>query len=134
MPEVAEAAAVPVVDDIRGRAVEMYVSLKPGFTASPEMAAKVTKAIETEIGKIARPKNVWIVPDMPKTRSGKIMRRVIAAVSNFTDVGDVTTLANPEVVDGIRRQVRAAKVAKGDVPRELTETEKAEMKAFGSES
>jgi acetyl-CoA synthetase len=71
---------------------------------------------------------------MPKTRSGKIMRRVIAAVSNFTDVGDVTTLANPEVVDGIRRQVRAAKVAKGDVPRELTETEKAEMEAFGAES
>jgi acetyl-CoA synthetase len=98
------------------------------------MAAKVTKAIETEIGKIARPKNVWIVPDMPKTRSGKIMRRVIAAVSNFTDVGDVTTLANPEVVDGIRRQVRAAKAAKGDVPRELTETEKAEIKAFGAES
>ena len=134
VPEVAEAAAVPVVDDIRGRAVEMYVSLKPGYQASDEMAGKVTRAIETEIGKIARPKNVWIVPDMPKTRSGKIMRRVIAAVSNFTDVGDVTTLANPEVVDGIRRQVRAAKVAKGDVPRELSETEKAEIKAFGAES
>jgi acetyl-CoA synthetase len=62
------------------------------------------------------------------------MRRVIAAVSNFTDVGDVTTLANPEVVDGIRRQVQAAKVAKGDTPRELTETEQAEIKAFGAES
>ena len=46
--------------------------------------------IETEIGKIARPRNVWIVADMPKTRSGKIMRRVIAAVSNFADVGDTT--------------------------------------------
>ena len=100
VPEVAEAAAVPVVDDIRGRAVEMYISLKPGVEAGPEMEAKVTKAIEIEIGKIARPKNVWIVPDMPKTRSGKIMRRVIASVSNFTDVGDVTTLANPEIVDG----------------------------------
>jgi len=74
------------------------------------------------------------VPDMPKTRSGKIMRRVIAAVSNFTEVGDVTTLANPEVVDGIRRQVQTAKVAKGDTPRELSETEKAEIQAFGSES
>ena len=97
------------------------------------MAAKVTKAIETEIGKIARPKNVWIVPDMPKTRSGKIMRRVIAAVSNFTDVGDVTTLANPEVVDRIREQVQEAKRAQGDVPRELTETEEAEIKSFGNE-
>jgi len=132
VPEVAEAAAVPVVDDIRGRAVEMYIALKPGV--SPDgMAAKVTTAIEVEIGKIARPKNVWIVPDMPKTRSGKIMRRVIASVSNFTDVGDVTTLANPEVVDGIRHQVQSAKMAKGDVPRELTETEQAEIRAFGNE-
>jgi len=98
------------------------------------MATKVTRSIETEIGKIARPKNVWLVPDMPKTRSGKIMRRVIAAVSNFADIGDVTTLANPEVVDGIRRQVQSAKVARGDIPRELSETEKAEIQAFGSES
>jgi len=134
VPEVAEAAAVPVIDDLRGKMVEMYISLKPGYEPSDEMAGKVTQAIETEIGKIARPKNVWIVPDMPKTRSGKIMRRVIAAVSNFTEVGDVTTLANPEVVDGIRRQVQSAKVAKGDTPRELSETEKAEIQAFGSES
>jgi len=134
VPEVAEAAAVPVIDDLRGKMVEMYISLKPGYEPSDEMAGKVTQAIETEIGKIARPKNVWIVPDMPKTRSGKIMRRVIAAVSNFTEVGDVTTLANPEVVDGIRRQVQSAKVAKGDTPRELSETEQAEIQAFGSES
>src|SRR5262249_51743859 len=97
VPEVAEAAAGPVIDDMRGRIVEVYVSRKPGSEASDEIAAKVSKTIETVIGKIARPKNVWIVPDMPKTRSGKIMRRVIASVSNFADVGDVTTLANPEV-------------------------------------
>jgi acetyl-CoA synthetase len=133
VPEVAEAAAVPVIDDIRGRMVEMYVSLKPGHEASKEMEGKVTTAIETEIGKIARPKNVWIVPDMPKTRSGKIMRRVIASVSNFADVGDVTTLANPEVVDGIRHHVQSAKVASGDMPRELSETELAEIKSFGAE-
>jgi acetyl-CoA synthetase len=71
---------------------------------------------------------------MPKTRSGKIMRRVIAAVSNFADTGDVTTLANPEVVDGIRQQVQSAKVASNDVPRELTEVELAEIQSFGSES
>jgi acetyl-CoA synthetase len=134
VPEVAEAAAVPVIDDIRGRVVEVYVSLKPGADATPAQAAKVTAAIETEIGKIARPKNVWIVPDMPKTRSGKIMRRVIAAVSNFTDIGDVTTLANPEIVDGIRHQVQTAKLAKGDTPRQLTDTEKAEIQAFGTET
>jgi acetyl-CoA synthetase len=71
---------------------------------------------------------------MPKTRSGKIMRRVIASVSNFADVGDVTTLANPEVVDGIRQQVQSSKVAKGELPRELSEIELAEIRAFGQES
>ena len=131
--EVAEAAAVPVVDDVRGRVVEMYISLKPGFAPSPEIEAKVRDAIVTDIGKIARPKNIWIVPDMPKTRSGKIMRRVIAATSNFTDTGDITTLANPEVVEKIRQQVQSAKHAKGEVPRELSEAELNEIKSFGSE-
>src|SRR6266536_3613637 len=129
--EIAEAAAVPVVDELRGRAVEMYVSLKPGVGASTEIEGKVTRAIETEIGKIARPKNVWIVPDMPKTRSGKIMRRVIAGISNFADVGDVTTLANPEIVDEIRTYVQGEKVARGETPRELSDQELEEIKAFG---
>jgi acetyl-CoA synthetase len=131
VPEIAEAAAVPVIDDIRGRIVEMYVSLKPGIAADG-VEAKVIKAIEVEIGKIARPKNVWVVTDMPKTRSGKIMRRVIAAVSNFADIGDVTTLANPEVVETIRRHVQSAKLAKGETPRELTEAERAEISAYGA--
>ncbi|HEX9122617.1 MAG TPA: acetyl-coenzyme A synthetase, partial [Actinomycetota bacterium] len=130
--EVAEAAAVPVVDELRGRAVEMYVSLKPGYESSPDIETKVAKAIETQIGKIARPKNVWIVPDMPKTRSGKIMRRVIAAVSNFADVGDTTTLANPEIVDDIRHHVQSEKVARGEAPRELSPQEMEEIKAFGA--
>jgi len=130
--EVAEAAAVPVIDDVRGRAVEMYISLNPGFEASKDVEAKVVAAIEKEIGKIARPKTVWIVPDMPKTRSGKIMRRVIASISNFADVGDITTLANPEIVDKINQYVRTEKVARGEAPRELTPEEEAEIKAFGS--
>jgi acetyl-CoA synthetase len=111
--------------------VETYVSLKPGFTPSQEIEGKVVAAIETEIGKIARPKTVWIVADTPKTRSGKIMRRVIASVSNFTDVGDVSTLANSEIVDEIRHQVQAQKAARGEVPRELIPEEAAEIKAFG---
>jgi acetyl-CoA synthetase len=129
--EVAEAAAVPVIDDVRGRAVEMYVALKPGVAPSPDIEQKVIAAIETEIGKIARPKRVWLVADMPKTRSGKIMRRVIAAISNFADVGDVTTLANPEIVDEIRHQVQSQKVASGEVPRELSPEEVEEIKTFG---
>jgi acetyl-CoA synthetase len=70
---------------------------------------------------------------MPKTRSGKIMRRVIASISNFADVGDVTTLANPEIVDSIRHYVQSSKVAKDDVPRKLTEAEFEEIKKFGGE-
>ncbi|MFQ5437126.1 MAG: hypothetical protein ACE5FD_19885 [Anaerolineae bacterium] len=85
---------------------DIYVSLKPGYRPGPEIEQKVVSAIETTIGKIARPKHVYIVPDMPKTRSGKIMRRVLAAISNHTDVGDVTTLANPEVVETVRKMVQ----------------------------
>src|SRR2546425_8477560 len=129
--EGAEAAAVPVMDELRGRAVGMYIARKPGFMPSKNIAEKVAKAIETKIGKIARPKNIWIVPDMPKTRSGKIMRRVIAAVSNFADVGDTTTLANPEIVENIRHHVQSEKVARGEVPRELSPRELEEIKAFG---
>jgi acetyl-CoA synthetase len=129
--EVAEAAAVPVIDELRGKIVEVYVSLKPGFEPSKELSEKVSDAVDKEIGKIARPKNVWIVADMPKTRSGKIMRRVIAGISNFADVGDVSTLANPEIVDEIRHQVQGEKSARGEVPRELSEKEKQEIAAFG---
>ncbi len=129
--EIAEAAAVPVVDEVRGRAVEMYVSLKPGLKPGGHIEDKVSAAIERLIGKIARPKNVWIVADMPKTRSGKIMRRVIAGISNFTSPGDITTLANPEVVEGIKHHVQAEKLNRGQQPRELTAQEMEEIKAFG---
>jgi acetyl-CoA synthetase len=129
--EVAEAAAVPVIDELRGRAVEMYIALKPGQKPSKQIEEKVSGAIDNLIGKVARPKNVWIVPDMPKTRSGKIMRRVIAGISNFTSPGDITTLANPEVVETIKHQVESAKVARGEQPRELTAKELEDIKAFG---
>jgi acetyl-CoA synthetase len=130
--EIAEAAGVPLIDDLRGRVVEMYVALKPGLNPSRDIEEKVARAIEREIGKIARPKHTWIVADMPKTRSGKIMRRVLAAISNFADVGDTTTLANPEIVESIRRYVQSEKVAQGVVPRALTEVEIEEIKLFGS--
>jgi acetyl-CoA synthetase len=108
VPEVAEAAVVPIVDPDKGRVPEVYVALKPGVKPDPAVAEKVSLAIETVIGKIARPRIVRIVPDMPKTRSGKIMRRVLAAISNHLDYGDITTLANPEVVEQIRVQVQGA--------------------------
>jgi len=130
--EIAEAAAVPLIDDLRGRVVEVYIALKPGFDANKDIETKVARAIEREIGKIARPKNSWIVADMPKTRSGKITRRVLASITNFADVGDVTTLANPEIVESIRRYVQSEKVTRGEVPRPLSPAELEEIKLFGS--
>jgi acetyl-CoA synthetase len=104
--DVAEAAAVPVADELKGRVPEIYIALKPGYKASQDVINRVIKANEDLIGKIARPKGVYIVPDMPKTRSGKIMRRILASISNRKDVGDVTTLANPDVVEQIRITVQ----------------------------
>ena len=105
VPAVAEAAVVPVADPIKGKVPDIYVSLKPGMASSKEIANDVSTAVITEIGPIARPHQVIIVPDMPKTRSGKIMRRVLAAISNHQEPGDVSTLANPEIVERIRDAV-----------------------------
>jgi acetyl-CoA synthetase len=108
--EIAEAAVVPVVDEVKGRVPEVYISLKPGVLPKKAVQDKVVSTIETMIGKIARPKRVHIVPDMPKTRSGKIMRRVLAAISNQMDTGDITTLANPDIVAQIRQLVQGRAV------------------------
>ncbi len=121
VPEVAEAAVVPVADEIKGMVPDLYVSLKPGYDPSPELAAKISQSLCDSIGKIARPRKVWIVPDMPKTRSGKIMRRILAAISNDKDVGDTTTLANPEIVTEIHKMSK-------DMIEELKESKKALMK------
>jgi acetyl-CoA synthetase len=124
--EVAEAAVVPVADEIKGRVPEVYIALKPGVKAGPEIIDKINKVIETMIGKIARPRNVHVVPDMPKTRSGKIMRRILAAISNHMNTGDITTLANPDVVESIRVLVQGKEVVRlTDGPEDL--------KRFGTE-
>jgi acetyl-CoA synthetase len=125
--EIAEAAVVPVIDEVKGRVPEIYVSLKPGVTPSKAVQDKLISTIETMIGKIARPKKIHMVPDMPKTRSGKIMRRVLAAISNNLDTGDITTLANPDVVAQIREQVQGRGVGPlKDGP--------ADIKLFGQEN
>lgn len=106
VPEVAEAAVVGVPDETKGALPEVYVALQPGVTTDEEVTRKIANAIIDQIGAIARPHGIWVVPDLPKTRSGKIMRRVLAAISGGHDAGDVSTLANPEVVEDIRKLVR----------------------------
>jgi acetyl-CoA synthetase len=125
--EVAEAAVVPVVDEIKGRVPEVYISIKPGVKTNESVIDKVTMAIETMIGKIARPKRIHVVPDMPKTRSGKIMRRVLAAISNRMHTGDITTLANPDIVEQIRELVQGRKATP-------LQEGPADIKLFGEEN
>ncbi|MCG8619352.1 MAG: acetate--CoA ligase [Desulfobacterales bacterium] len=104
--EVAEAAVVPVAHEVKGKEPDLYIALKTGIEPSEELAQKISDIVCEQIGKIAKPRKVWLVPDMPKTRSGKIMRRVLGAISNRGDVGNVMTLANPEVVEEIRNMVQ----------------------------
>ena len=101
--EIAEVAVVPAKDEIKGEVPDLYVSLNPGLAASEDIRKRVEDSLIREIGAIARPRRVMIVPDMPKTRSGKIMRRVLGAISNNEDAGDISRLANPEIVDEIRK-------------------------------
>ena len=132
--EIGEAAAAPAYDELKGRVPELYVSLKPGYKPGPEVEEHVKQAITQTIGPIARPSYVWVTEDLPKTRSGKIMRRVIAAISNFMDVGDTTTLANPEVVEAIRKEVQRVKVERGTVPSGVPKEVIEEIRRFGEES
>ncbi|MDP9146362.1 MAG: acetate--CoA ligase [Acidobacteriota bacterium] len=127
VPEIAEAAVVPIIDEVKGRVPEVYICVKKGVTQDKQIQDKVMATIETMIGKIARPKRIHIVPDMPKTRSGKIMRRVLAAISNNLDTGDITTLANPDVVAQIRELVQGREAGPlKDAPEDI--------KRFGEEA
>lgn len=96
---VAEAAVVGKPDPIKGEEIAAFVILKSKYKASPELNDALKYHVRIEIGPVATPKYIYFVDDLPKTRSGKIMRRVIKAKVKGEDVGDISTLANPEAVD-----------------------------------
>ncbi|CAI5757635.1 unnamed protein product [Candida verbasci] len=102
---VAEAAVVGVNDDITGQAVIAFASLKGAVDPSDELRRELVLQVRKIIGPFAAPKSIIIVHDLPKTRSGKIMRRILRKVSsNEADqLGDLTTLANPQSVDGVTK-------------------------------
>ena len=103
---VSEAAVIGVKHEIKGQALVGFVTLRNGFTPSELLANELRDWIGHKIGAFAKPERVLFAADLPKTRSGKIMRRVLAALSNRSDkVGDVTTLMNPEVVEQIKQMV-----------------------------
>jgi acetyl-CoA synthetase len=100
--KVAEAAVCGRKDEITGQAIVAFVSLKGGEEGSPEMMAELRDHVATKIGKIARPSNIVFAPELPKTRSGKIMRRLLKDVCEHRALGDTTTLADPTVVEEIK--------------------------------
>ncbi|MHB8681017.1 MAG: acetate--CoA ligase [Acidimicrobiales bacterium] len=102
-PAVAEAAVVGAKDDTTGQAIVAFVTLRAGQEASQERGEELRGHVATHIGPIARPKTVIFTDELPKTRSGKIMRRLLRDVAEGRDLGDTTTLADPRVVEEIRR-------------------------------
>lgn len=109
---VAEAAVVGATDDTTGQAIVGYCILRGGNEPSDELREEIRQHVATKLGAIARPKAVVLVPDLPKTRSGKIMRRLLRDVAEGRQLGDTTTLADASVVDEIR--VRAAETPQED--------------------
>ncbi|MCD6410883.1 MAG: acetate--CoA ligase [Thermoplasmata archaeon] len=102
-PKVAEAAVIGKPHELKGECIVAYVVLKEGVEPSKQLKEELREHVAIQMGKIARPDEVWFVKDLPKTRSGKIMRRVIRAKALGQDVGDTSTLANPEAVEEIAR-------------------------------
>ena len=100
--KVAEAAVVSRPDDLVGEAIVAFVTLKSGYEGDDAMATELREHVATKIGKIARPHGIIFTADLPKTRSGKIMRRLLRDVAHGRELGDVTTLANAEIVEQIR--------------------------------
>ena len=102
-PKVAEAAVAPMPHDIKGQALYAFVTLKDGISESEELKKELANHVRKEIGAIAVPDKIQFAPGLPKTRSGKIMRRILRKIAeNQTDqIGDVSTLAEPAVVEAL---------------------------------
>ena len=99
--KVAEAAVIGKPHKVKGESLVAFVVLKKGAEPNDGLREELREHVGREIGKIARPDEIWFVNDVPKTRSGKIMRRVIRAKAIGNPVGDISTLANPEAVEEI---------------------------------
>ncbi len=102
-PYVAEASVVGVPHEIKGQGIYAYVVLRKGIAASDALRATLVEQVRKEIGPIATPDHIQWVEALPKTRSGKIMRRILRkiATNELGDLGDTSTLADPSVVEAL---------------------------------
>ena len=103
-PAVAEAAVVGVTHEIKGQAIVAFVTLREGHKFSARMESDLKEHVAVKIGSIARPQQIVFSADLPKTRSGKIMRRLLRDIGEGKILGDTTTLADATIVEGLKRQ------------------------------
>ncbi|HEY5727133.1 MAG TPA: acetate--CoA ligase, partial [Acidimicrobiia bacterium] len=107
-PSVAEAAVVGRKDDLTGQAIAAFVTLRAGNTGNEDLIRELRDHVSASIGPIAKPASIVFTDDLPKTRSGKIMRRLLKDISEHRQLGDVTTLANADIVEEIAKQAAAS--------------------------
>jgi acetyl-CoA synthetase len=105
--DVAEAAVIGKVDETTGQQIVAFVTLKGNVEAADDTTEVLREHVARKIGKLARPTTIIFTPDLPKTRSGKIMRRLLKDVAEERELGDVTTLADPAIVEEIRDKAAA---------------------------
>jgi acetyl-CoA synthetase len=113
-PSVAESAVVGRVGEDKAENIVAYVTLKASVTGDEALLGELREHVSKKIGKIARPAMIILTEDLPKTRSGKIMRRLLRDVAEGRPLGDVTTLANENVVEEIREKAAARAGAEDD--------------------
>jgi acetyl-CoA synthetase len=104
-PKVAEAAVIGRPDEDTGQAIVAFVTPEGDNTGDDELEAELREHVAEKIGKLARPKAILFADDLPKTRSGKIMRRLLRDIAAGNELGDVTTLRDPTVVEELQNQV-----------------------------
>jgi len=102
--DVAESAVVGRTHPVKGQAISAFVTLRAGVDGTPEKREEIRKHVAMKIGALGRPEELYFAPELPKTRSGKIMRRLLRDIAEGRDLGDTTTLADPSVVDTLRSQ------------------------------
>ena len=103
-PAVAEAAVVGKTHELKGQAIAAFVTLRDGFQTSPALRDELREFVARKIGALARPDDIMFSADLPKTRSGKIMRRLLRDIAEGRALGDTTTLADPSVVALLKAQ------------------------------
>jgi acetyl-CoA synthetase len=103
-PAVAEAAVVGRQDELKGQAIAAFVSVVEGTPISDDLIKELRDHVAKEIGPIAKPADIMFTVDLPKTRSGKIMRRLLRDIAEGRTLGDTTTLADPAVVEQLKQR------------------------------